>query len=54
MKVGKIRHSLSRWYAGGQVPKPTAAEISAAEHHDAIEGVDETRALEGSDTGDGR
>lgn len=33
-KVGKLRQRLSRWYTAGQFPKPTAAEIEAAAHHD--------------------
>jgi len=34
-KIGKRRQQLSRWYADGQVPVPTAEEIAAAAHHDA-------------------
>jgi ubiquinol-cytochrome c reductase cytochrome b subunit len=62
-KVGRLRRRLSAWYAGGQVPKPTAAEIAAAAHHGVIEaGVPDgspaavehgdTPVLEGSDAGD--
>jgi hypothetical protein len=43
---------LSRWFADGQVPTPTAEEIEAAAHHSdaaVIEGG-ETAALESSET----
>ncbi|MCA0297080.1 MAG: cytochrome bc complex cytochrome b subunit [Actinobacteria bacterium] len=53
VKVGRVRQTLSRWYADGQVPKPTAAEVAEAEHHGAIEGGEgDERVLEGSDSGD--
>jgi ubiquinol-cytochrome c reductase cytochrome b subunit len=51
-KIGRTRQLLSRWFADGQVPTPTAEEIEAAAHHAdaaAIEGG-ETAALESSET----
>lgn len=62
-KVGRLRRRLSAWYADGQLPKPTAAEIAGAAHHGAIEADHDTPAvdaghdapaLEGSDAGDAR
>jgi len=50
-KVGRTRQRLSRWFADGQVPTPTAEEIAAAAHHSdaaAIEG-DGAKAIEGSE-----
>ncbi|WP_414703480.1 cytochrome b [Propionicimonas sp.] len=49
-KVGRTRKALSRWYADGQVPVPTAEEIEAAAHHAEKPALDgsETPALEGS------
>jgi ubiquinol-cytochrome c reductase cytochrome b subunit len=35
--IGRTRGLLSRWYADGQLPAPTAEEIEAAAHHDAPE-----------------
>jgi quinol---cytochrome-c reductase cytochrome b subunit len=51
-KVGRTRRVLSRWYADGQVPVPTAEEIEAAKHHAETPAIEsgETPALEGSDT----
>jgi len=51
-KIGRTRQRLSRWFADGQVPTPTAEEIEAAAHHSdaaAIEGG-ETAAIESSET----
>lgn len=44
--VSKLRARLSRWYLGTEIPKPTAAEIEAAAHHDEH---DEASEVEGSD-----
>src|SRR6185369_11666177 len=52
-KVGRTRQLLSRWFADGQVPVPTAEEIEAAAHHGgtpAIEGGSDTPELESSET----
>ena len=51
-KVGRLRQRLSHWYAAGQVPKPTAAEIADAAHHAAVEDGHDAPALEGGDSGD--
>ncbi len=51
-KVGRLRQRLSHWYAAGQVPKPTAAEIAEAAHHAAVEDGHDAPALEGGDSGD--
>ncbi len=61
-RMGRLRRRLSAWYADGQVRKPTAAEIVAAEHHAAIGGSGhaleagsrDASALEGAETGDQR
>jgi ubiquinol-cytochrome c reductase cytochrome b subunit len=51
-KIGRTRRRLSRWFADGQVPTPTAEEIEAAAHHSdaAAIGSGEATALESSET----
>jgi len=51
-KMGRMRQRLSRWFADGQVPTPTAEEIEAARHHSGAAeiGSGETEAVESSET----
>ena len=51
-KVGRLRQRLSHWYAAGQVPKPTAAQIADAAHHGAVEDSHDATAIESGDSGD--
>ncbi|HQD96224.1 MAG TPA: ubiquinol-cytochrome c reductase cytochrome b subunit [Propionicimonas sp.] len=51
---GKLRGRLSRWFADGQVPKPTKAEIAGAHHPQspALPGEEDAPALSGSQSED--
>ena len=51
-KVGRLRQRLSHWYAAGQVPKPTAAQIADAAHHGAVEDGHDAAEIESGDSGD--
>lgn len=50
-KVGRLRQRLSHWYAAGQVPKPTAAQIADAAHHGAVEDGHDAAEIESGDSG---
>ncbi|MGV8908653.1 MAG: cytochrome b [Propionicimonas sp.] len=53
-KLGRTRRRLSRWYADGQVPTPTAKEIAGAHHEaPAIEAGEHVETGEHVDTGVG-
>ncbi len=51
-QVGRLRGRLSRWYAQGQVPKPTAAQIAAAADHAAVGTEHDAAALDSGDSGE--
>ncbi|NLE98541.1 MAG: ubiquinol-cytochrome c reductase cytochrome b subunit [Propionibacterium sp.] len=43
-KVSKFRATLSRWYLGSQILKPSADDIDEANHHEAQHGVEDAEA----------